>query len=68
MDDIGSSLGASIVLSGKMVDGRTFLLIIRLCYYFPKFIVAIERLLVLQLISIQRTKLNVIHIDQLSIF
>ena len=33
-----------------------------------KFIVAIERLLVLQLISIQRTKLNVIHHDQLSFF
>ena len=32
-----------------------------------KFIVAIERFLVLQLISTQRTKLNVIHLDQLSL-
>ena len=33
-----------------------------------KLIVTIKRFLVLKLISIQRAKLNVIHIDQLSIF
>ena len=33
-----------------------------------KLIVTIKRFLALKLISIQRTKLNVIHINQLSIF